>query len=86
VKPSVTIDERGILLHVTDTEGKGVAVPLNAETVREISHALERLKAPETRSQLFKNVAHAIAQTLLGTPENKADGTPEPDPTRKTDR
>lgn len=58
MKPSVTIDERGVVLHVTNDAGDGVAVPLSGETIREIVVAAGRLKArmlePAQRIETFK--------------------------------
>ena len=56
MKPTVTIDERGVLLHVTDAAGNGYAIPLEPATVIEMAAALSRakaaLKTPEGRSVL----------------------------------
>ncbi len=87
MQPSISIDERGVLLHVVGDDGHGFAVPLNAETMTElgsqIAVALERLKAPEERGRIFWRLGRAIVKELLG-PEG-AHGTPEPDSDRKKD-
>lgn len=75
MKPSITIDERGAVLHFTDDKGEGIAVALNVETLTEINTqataALERLKEPETRSQIFWNVGRALVRELLKPSEKK---------------
>jgi len=91
VKPSVSIDERGVLLHLTDPDGKGFSVALNAERLTELSaqlaFALERIKGPE-RSELFWSIGRAVVREILIPTEGKTDGPrpPEPDPARKEDR
>lgn len=90
MKPSISIDERGVLLHMTDQEGKGFAVPLNTESLTELAAqaaaALERVKAPETRGQVLWNIARAVVRELTAPNQKKADGPSEPDPTRAKDR
>lgn len=85
MKPSISVDERGVLLHVTDAEGKGVAVKLSAETLTELAAqttlALERLKHPEG----IWNLARAIVRELT-KPDESTDGSPEPDTAREKDR
>lgn len=75
MKPSITVDERGAVLHMTNDAGEGVAVPLNAETLGEIvtqgAAALERLKSPETRRPLLWNIAKAVVRELAGAHEKK---------------
>lgn len=76
MKPSISIDERGILLHMTDAEGQGIAVALNAETLAELvaqgSAALERIKSPETRGEVLWNLGRAVVRELF-SPQKKAD-------------
>jgi hypothetical protein len=80
MKPTITIDERGVLLHLVDEAGKGFAVALNAETLSELSAqvaiALEKLREPEQRRSLLWNVARAVVREL-GV--KGKDGPPEPD-------
>ena len=61
MKPSVTIDERGVILHVTTDAGEGVAIPLEPATVLELAAGFEaakaRLKTPAGRWQLAKGIA-----------------------------
>lgn len=77
--PLITIDERGVILHLTDSKGDGVAVPLNLDTANELAAqlaiALERLRAPETRSGFLWSLARAVAREVL-TPEGSKRGTP----------
>lgn len=79
MKPSISIDERGVLLHMTDPEGKGFAVALNAETLNElgaqIAVALELVKAPETRGPFLWNLARAVVREVLKPNGKGADGT-----------
>jgi hypothetical protein len=81
MKPTITIDERGVLLHLVDDAGKGFAVALNAETLSElgaqVAVALEKLREPEQRSSFLWNVARAVVREL-GVGKGK-DGPPEPD-------
>jgi hypothetical protein len=80
LKPTITIDERGAILHVTDPEGHGFAVPLNAETLNELGAqlavALERVKAPETRGPFLWNLARAVVRELV--PAKGSDGPSDP--------
>ena len=52
-KPSITVDERGAVLHMTDSEGNGIAVPLEPETVATVVQigkaAAAKLATPEGR-------------------------------------
>jgi hypothetical protein len=90
LKPSITIDERGAILHMTDSAGEGIAVPLNAETLTQLvaqgTLALERLKSPETRGQMLASLGRAVVRELFNPTKPKADGPSEPDPTRTKDR
>jgi hypothetical protein len=90
VKPSISIDERGVLLHMTDAEGKGIAVALNTETLTEIvaqgTVALERLKSPETRGQALWSLGRAVVRELFKPNQERADGPSEPDAAREKDR
>lgn len=78
MKPSISIDERGVLLHLTDPQGHGFAVALNNETLSElgaqIAVALEQVKAPETRGPFLWNLARAVVREVL-TAKGKTDAT-----------
>ena len=67
MKPSISIDERGVLLHVTDNEGHGIAVPLNRETVSQLSAQLAAaaalFKGPE-KSQAWWRLVRAVAKAF----------------------
>lgn len=90
MKPSISVDERGVLLHMTDEAGKGFAIALNTETLTElgaqVAMALERVKAPEMRGRVLWNVGRAVVRELLKPTEESPDGPSEPDPTRAKDR
>lgn len=81
-RPSVTIDERGILLHLTDAEGKGVAIPLEPSTLLQLSAAVTKavatLKTPRGRS-LLVSAAGALFRELTGPGDGSDSGTSEAD-------
>jgi hypothetical protein len=64
MKPSVTIDERGVVLHFTTENGEGIALPLEADTLLEIAAAVERgrsvLKTPAGRSTLLRGLGKLL--------------------------
>lgn len=66
MKPSVTIDERGVVLHVTNAAGEGVAVPLSMQTISEIVLASGRLKSrlqtSEGQGEAFKQFAKLLLE------------------------
>lgn len=68
MKPSVTVDERGVLLHVTNAAGEGFAVPLNGETVSEIGAQLARAKSklltPEGKSRVARALSSLFWQLV----------------------
>ncbi len=64
MKPSISIDERGVLLHVTDAEGHGIAIPLEPSTVLELAGALQ-LAAKELKTPQGKRVVMRAAWDLL---------------------
>jgi len=80
MKPSITVDERGILLHVTNEAGEGFAIPLSTQTVVDLGLQLARAKAklmtPEGKTQVAKALGSLFWQ-LVG--EGKDDGTPKTD-------
>ncbi len=81
-KPSITIDERGILLHLVDGNGEGVAIPLEPATLLQLSAAVTRavatLKTPGGRS-LLVSAAGALFRQLSEQPtkEERESGTHE---------
>ncbi len=76
MKPSVTIDERGALLHVTTSTGEQISIPLEAETVFELAAGFERvksaLKTPEGKSTLLRGLGRLL--TELAQPKQVQDG------------
>lgn len=64
MKPSLTIDQRGVVLHVTTEAGEGVAVKLDPGTVLELAAGLERaratLKTPEGRSSFLRGLGRLV--------------------------
>lgn len=75
MRPSLTIDERGILLHVTTDAGEGVAVPLEPQTVVELASGLERARAQLKTGAGWSKLLRAVGRTLLDLSE-KPDGKP----------
>lgn len=73
MKPSVTVDERGVVLHVTNDAGEGVAIPLNAELVTDATKAAARLLSPEGKRALLRGLGKAFFE-LLQEPEKKDNG------------
>jgi hypothetical protein len=65
MKPSLTLDERGLLLHVAIGEDV-VSVPVEPATVRELSATVDRardaLKTPEGRSTLVRGLGRLFAE------------------------
>lgn len=78
MKPSITADERGVLLHVTNEAGEGFAIPLSAATITQLglqlAQAKARLMTPEGKSQVIKALGSLFWQ-LVG---EKEDGSPKP--------
>lgn len=66
MKPSVTVDERGVILHVTDSDGKGVAVPLSGETLTEIAAKWNQAKAtlitPEGKRKFVRGLVELVLE------------------------
>jgi len=66
MKPSITIDARGALLTVTLKDDQVVSIPLEAETVRQVSSILKRakdsLQTPEGRSTLVRGLGKLLSE------------------------
>lgn len=66
MKPSVTIDERGVILHVTSEGGEGIAVPLSAETVTgllaDLATARVSLMQPKGQKILLRALSAAFLE------------------------
>lgn len=76
VKPSVTIDERGVILHVTTEAGEGVAIPLEPKTVLELAAALERARGAFKSGSGWSTVLRGAGRILLDltSQEKEKDG------------
>lgn len=72
MKPGLSIDERGVLLHVTGLDGEGLAIPLEPATVFEaaavVTRAGQALKTTRGRKTLFRAFG-----TLLKTLSEQGD-------------
>jgi hypothetical protein len=68
-KPSISIDERGILLHLTDATGHGVTVPIDPEGLallaEQAGKALLTLKTDKGR-ELVKDALRTLWKGLTG--------------------
>lgn len=75
MKPSVTVDERGILLHVTDSEGRGVAIPLDSSAIVELSAGLARARArlvdAKGRKVLMRQLGRVVWDLMCETPSEE---------------
>jgi len=60
-RPRVTIDGRGVVVHLVDSDGRGIDVPL-AEVPARVARVAGALKTTEGRSTFLRGVAR-----LLGT-------------------
>ena len=78
MKPSISIDERGVILHVTGEDGNGVAVPLNQEALEQLglqcASALEAFRGPG-KGKAWWRLARAVATALadIGEKAGKND-------------
>jgi len=73
MKPTLTLDERGLILHVTTEAGEGVAVPLKPETFAEVSKGVERLLSPEGKRRLLRGLGQLFLE-LTKPEKEEADG------------
>ncbi len=66
MKPSITIDARGASLNVTLKDDQVVTIPLEAETVRQVSSVIKRatasLNTPEGRSALVRGLGKILSE------------------------
>lgn len=74
MKPSVTIDERGVILHVTTDAGEGVAIPLEPKTALELAAGLERARARLNSPGGWSTLLRGAGKLLLELAEEKNDG------------
>ena len=74
--PRITVDERGVLLHMTTSAGEVISVPLEPETVFRLLDALQRaaleLKTPAGK-QLLKTAALSLWNGLTQRKESNED-------------
>lgn len=81
--PSITIDERGILLHLTDGNGEGVAIPLEPATLLQlgaaVGKALAEVKTPRGRSLLVSAAGALFRELTEPTKEERESGASEPE-------
>jgi hypothetical protein len=74
-QPRITVDERGVLLHMTTSTGEAVCVELSPETVFRLLETLQRaaleLKTPSGK-QLLKSAALTLWHGL--TNRREVDG------------
>lgn len=77
MKPSIIVDERGVVLQVTNDAGEAVSVPLDSATITQMGQQLARAKAalmtPEGKRTVTKALG-ALFWELVGSDE---DGTPK---------
>lgn len=66
MKPSITIDARGASLNVTLKDDQVVTIPLEAETVRQVSAILKRatasLNTSEGRATLVRGLGKILSE------------------------
>lgn len=66
MKPSLTIDERGVLLHVTTEQGEGIAIPLDPkELAATTTAALERVLTPEGKRRLLRGLGRLFLELTM---------------------
>lgn len=75
MKPSITIDERGVLLHVTTDAGEGVAVKLEPSTVLELMAGLERARGALKTTAGWSTLLRGAGRLLLELSEGKEHGS-----------
>jgi hypothetical protein len=78
MKPSLTIDERGPILHVTTDAGEGVAIPLEPKTVLELAAGLERARAALKTGKGWSMLLRGLGRVLIDLAEDKENGASEP--------
>jgi hypothetical protein len=65
VKPSITIDDRGVLFHIPSKD-QVVSIPLSTSTIREVKSVIGRaraaLKTTEGRSTLAKGLGRLLSE------------------------
>lgn len=56
MKPSLTVDERGFVVHFTNEAGEGVAVPLSAEMVGDVVKGVQECLTPEGKKRVLRGL------------------------------
>lgn len=78
-RPRVTVDGRGVVVHLVDSEGRAVDVPL-AEVPARVARVAGELKTKEGRSTFLRGVVRLLGS--LAEPRettNATDGNGEKD-------
>ena len=74
MKPSLTVDERGVLLHVTTEQGEGIAIPLDPkELAVTAAAALERVLSPEGKRRLVRGLGRLFLELTAPGESNGSD-------------
>lgn len=65
MKPAISIDERGILLHVTDDTGEGIAVPLDPERIAAgVKTAIQNAKSEDGKRRILRALGSLVSDLL----------------------
>jgi hypothetical protein len=73
MKPSITVDERGVLLHVVTEQGEGVAIPLDPKMLAAAAgEAFTRVQTPEGKTRVVRALGRLFLE--LTAPES-SDGS-----------
>jgi len=63
MKPSLTVDERGLVVHFTNDRGEGVAVPITSEMVKEAKNTFEKLATtPEGKRRVLQGLGRLFLE------------------------
>jgi hypothetical protein len=62
LKPTLTVDERGLIVHFTNSEGEGVAIPLTREACAEAVLMANRVLSPNGKRRLLAGLMDLIVQ------------------------
>jgi hypothetical protein len=73
VKPSLTVDERGFVVHFTNDAGEGVALPLTAEMVGGVVAGVQRCLTPEGKTRVLRGLGALVLELVTPQPEKKDD-------------
>lgn len=83
MKPSITVDERGVILHLTNPAGEGFAVELSPSTIVEMGAQLAKAKAavltPEGKRTIARALGTLFWQLVEEAPNEESEhGAPKP--------